>query len=353
MVERKLSDRRVRKYTDLISPRALKESIPLTDSGIRTVLNAREGIEKILDGNDQRKLLIVGPCSIHDIDQAKDYGQKLKDLAEEVRDHFLVVMRTFFEKPRTTVGWTGFVYDPDLNGLFRMKRGVSYTRELLVHLVDEEVPCAVELLNMSLPSYFDDAISWGAIGARTVESQLHRHLASGMSMVVGFKNDTKGNVQPAIDGMKTARESHCFPGTDQNGMLKVVDTIGNPYTHLILRGGIEPNYSAEHVANAQSMLKEDGLLPNVMVDCSHGNSGKKHENQLGVFYNVIRQITDGDQNIIGLMVESNLREGKQELGAGLSTKDCLELGVSVTDACLGWEQTAEMIHKGYAMIKKG
>ncbi len=294
--------------------------------------------------------MVIGPCSIHDIEAATDYAERLNGLRERVEDRFELVMRTYLEKPRTVVGWKGLVYEPYLDGQERIGDGLIIARQFLLSNAELGLPCATEFLDTFIPQYIGDLISWGAIGARTVESQIHRQMASGLSMPVGFKNNMSGDVKVAIDAMLAARHSHWFFGLDQYGRPSVVKTRGNTYTHIVLRGGNEgPNYDRESVARAQAMLREAGLPERLMIDCSHGNSGKDYRAQPVVFEDVIRQIYDGNLGIIGVMVESHINEGRQDVPEDIRE---LKYGVSITDSCIGWETTERLIMDAYRMLSK-
>ncbi|MFP4051846.1 MAG: 3-deoxy-7-phosphoheptulonate synthase [Thermoplasmata archaeon] len=292
---------------------------------------------------------MTGPCSIHDIEEAKDYADKVKRLSEKVEDELLLVMRVYLEKPRTTVGWKGLINDPHLNGSYDINAGLRKARELLTYTAEIGVPTGTEFLGSVTPQYIDDLISWVAIGARTTESQPHREMASGLSVPVGFKNDTKGNVEIAINGIKAARHPHSFRGINRDGEICIVDTTGNDHCHVVLRGGkngngYAPNYDSVSIERTLDLLRNEDLPENIVVDCSHGNSGKDHEKQPQVFRHVVQQMKDGNESIIGFMLESNLNEGNQSL-----SKDPSELkrGVSITDACIGWETTEELILDAY------
>ena len=336
-----VSDVNISKIEPLIPPEGLQRKLVLTPSAAQTVLDGRAAIERILRGDDPRLLIIVGPCSIHDEKAALEYGGRLVELAERVRDRILIVMRVYFEKPRTVLGWKGFINDPNLDGSFAVSDGVYRARKLLGQLAEMGLLAGTEFLDAIMPQYIADLISWAAIGARTTESQMHREMASGLSMPVGFKNGTDGNSQIAVDAMSTARAPHAFLGIDMEGRTCVVQTSGNAYGHLILRGGIHgANYEAATVAEVQQQLTDAGLPPRLMVDCSHANSEKDHRRQAIAFRDVIAQRLRGNGNIVGLMVESNLSEGRQELNDDPSK---LRYGVSITDACIGWEETDTLL----------
>jgi 3-deoxy-7-phosphoheptulonate synthase len=327
-------------------PCAITAELPLTTEAHATVVRGRREIRDILSGKDHRLLVVVGPCSIHDPAAARVYAEKLVQLRDRVQEKLLVLMRVYFEKPRTIVGWKGLINDPHLNGTFDMETGLRLARKLLLDVNGMGLPTATELLEPITPQYIDDLVSWAAIGARTTESQTHRQMASGLSMPVGYKNGTDGTLQTAIDAFRSARASHHFLGIDEDGKVAVVKTRGNSDGHVILRGGAgRPNYSPAIVADAAGQLAKAGLPQVLMVDCSHANSDKKHENQSGVWDNVIGQLNTARAGglaspIIGLMLESNLQAGRQDIPADLSK---LAYGVSVTDACIGWEETEKLL----------
>lgn len=322
-------------------PRVVLEELPASDRALETVVRGREAIADVLRGNDDRLLIVVGPCSIHDEKAALEYASRLAALNRELADRLLIVMRVYFEKPRTTIGWKGLINDPHLNGTFDIATGLRRARKLLLDINELGLPCGTEMLDPISPQYTAELVSWASIGARTTESQTHRQMASGLSMPVGFKNGTDGNIQTAIDAMEAARNPHCFLGIDLDGTTCIVHTTGNDLGHLILRGGrTGPNYDEEHVAAAVEMLITAGLPADVMVDCSHANSSKDHRKQENVFRYEIDQILRGNRSVIGLMLESNLFEGNQKIPADLSQ---LKYGVSVTDACIGWEKTEELL----------
>ena len=326
---------------NLISPGQIKKKLPLTESAAATVLQGRKQIQNILDGKDSRKFLIVGPCSIHDIQAAVEYAQKLKHIADKVKDRLLLVMRVYFEKPRTTVGWKGLINDPDLNDSFQIEKGLFTGRSLLIKIAEMGLPTATEALDPIAIDYFSELISWAAIGARTIESQTHREMASGLSMPVGLKNGTDGNVKVALDAMQASQTSHNFLGINEMGEISIFKTKGNAYGHVILRGGSgHTNFEREVIASVEDKLKASGLPQRIVIDCSHGNSRKNHKLQASVFANVIQQIVDGNKSIVGMMLESNLKEGNQKIPRDLSQ---LKYGVSVTDKCIGWEETEHLI----------
>jgi len=333
-------------YSRLLSPKELSDGYPVTEKVMDVVCNGRKEVEEILDGNDLRKLIIVGPCSIHDVGLAIEYAEKLKNLSEKVGDKFVLVMRAYFEKPRSVIGWNGFLTDPYLDGSNKMQEGLVMARKLLLKIGEMGVLAGTEFLNPVTPSYIGDLISWAAIGARTAESETHRQMASGLMMPVGFKNGTSGDLDVGINGMKSSTAPHSFFGIGSDGFVSQVDTHGNPYGHFILRGGNGvTNYDSESVVGAQDRLKELGVPPRVIVDCSHGNSGKDYKMQPKVFADVIEQVLAGNDNIVGMMLESNLKEGSQKISP--ETKDNLEKGVSITDGCIGWNETEEIILAAY------
>jgi len=319
----------------LLPPSALHDTEPASERAMRTVSSARHTVANILQGTDSRLLVVVGPCSIHDIGAAMDYAQRLKTLADEVKDQLFIVMRVYFEKPRTTVGWKGLINDPRMDDSFRIEEGLHIARKLLADLNDMGLPCGTEALDPITPQYLGDLIAWSAIGARTTESQTHRELASGLSSPVGFKNGTDGNLEVALNAMLAAAQPHAFLGINEFGQVALTHTRGNAFGHLILRGGSVPNYDSVSVAQAEAELTAAKLPVNIVVDCSHANSRKNHHLQSLVLKDVVGQITDGNRAIKGVMLESNLFEGNQKLGKPAD----LKYGVSITDACLGWEAT--------------
>ena len=325
----------------LITPEEIKEKLPLTDSAKKNVDKFRKEINYILEGKDNRKFLVVGPCSIHDIKAAKEYALKLKSLSEQVKDKLLLLMRVYFEKPRTTVGWKGLINDPHMDDSFHIEKGLLVARSLLLELADLELPAATEALDPIIPQYIGELISWSAIGARTIESQTHREMANGLSMPVGLKNGTDGNIQVALNALESARKTHHFLGINQKGRVSIFKTRGNAYAHIILRGGGgQPNFDTLNIKLVEKKLKDANLPARIVIDCSHGNSNKNHRLQATVFENVIQQIVYGNTSIVGLMLESNLYEGNQTIQLNLAQ---LKYGVSVTDKCIGWEETEKII----------
>ena len=320
----------------LISPAKVKEELPASRKVYQTVLGGRRAVQDILDRKDDRLFVVVGPCSIHDPKAAWEYAVRLKRLASRVKSTLLVVMRVYFEKPRTTTGWKGLVNDPAMDDSFHIQDGILLGRKLLLKFNDLGLPCATEALDPISIQYLGDLISWSAIGARTTESQTHRELASGLSMPVGLKNATDGGVQIAINGIKSARAQHHFLGINQKGTTAVIHTTGNPYAHIVLRGGAKPNYDQASIRACEAALEKENLPVNIVVDCSHGNSNKDYRLQPKSFRHVIGQVASGNKSVVGLMLESNLREGNQPIPKDLSK---LQYGVSVTDACINWDTT--------------
>lgn len=322
----------------MASPREVINELPNNEKINRVIYESREVIRNILAKKDSRFLVIVGPCSIHDKEATLEYAKKLSYLRKKYLDKLYIVMRTYFEKPRTTTGWRGLITDPNLDGTYDFNQGVRIAREILMDIVALKLPTATEFLDPIIPQYIADLISWVAIGARTIESQIHRELASGVSMPVGFKNNTDGNFQLAVDAMKTAQCAHSFLGINYAGLTSIVKTKGNKASHLILRGGTTgPNYSAVYVQEAQNMLAKANLSISIMVDCSHGNSGKDPRKQREVLRSVLEQRLSGCDSLIGVLLESNLKAGRQNIS------DKLEYGKSITDGCIGWEETEEIL----------
>lgn len=336
----RIDDVRIGAVRPLISPALLQDELPVPPSVQTLVEKTRAEIADILHGRDDRLVMIVGPCSIHDHDQAIEYARKLKAAAQTYKDDLLIVMRVYFEKPRTTVGWKGYINDPRLDGSFRINEGLRLARQLLLDISGLGLPTATEFLDLLSPQYIADLIAWGAIGARTTESQSHRQLASGLSCPIGFKNGTDGGVQVASDAIVAAAASHAFMGMTKMGMAAIFETRGNDDAHVILRGGKNgPNYDAEHVEASCAVLRKAGLREQVMVDCSHANSNKSHERQIEVAQDLARQLGQGEHRIVGVMVESHLEAGRQDLKPGVP----LKYGVSITDACLSWTQTEPVL----------
>ena len=342
------SDINVLENKVLPKPGELLRDIPRTNSQSQLILQARKEIHRIIFGDDTRLLLVVGPCSIHDTKAGLEYGQKLSDLAKDVSDQILLVMRVYFEKPRTSIGWKGLIMDPHLNNSADIEAGLQKARNFLRDIIDLGLPTATELLDPITPQYIADLICWSAIGARTTESQTHRQMASGLSMPLGFKNGTDGNLDTAINAIRAASSPQTFLGINQDGQASAVTTQGNPNCHMVLRGGTHgPNYSAADIQKVENSLKEAKLTPSIMVDCSHENSGKKPEQQPAVFNEILSQITSGNTSIIGAMLESNLNGGNQSLPASL---DELQYGVSITDGCINWESTEKLIRAAHSSL---
>ncbi|WP_299002661.1 3-deoxy-7-phosphoheptulonate synthase [uncultured Shewanella sp.] len=327
----------------LISPKALKQALPLSERGSQFVLNARQTVSNIVHKRDNRVLIITGPCSIHDLDAAKEYALKLKKLHDELSDEFFILMRVYFEKPRTTVGWKGMINDPDMDESFNVDKGLRQARELMIWLAELELPVATEALDPISPQYMSELVTWSAIGARTTESQTHREMASGLSMPVGFKNGTDGKLQVAINALESAASGHRFMGINQEGQVALLKTEGNPDGHVILRGGKKPNYDAQSVAECEEQLHAAKLNARLVIDCSHGNSSKDHAKQPLVCHDVFEQIRNGNKSIIGVMLESHLNEGNQSSNKPMSE---LTYGVSVTDACINWQTTEVLLRNG-------
>ncbi len=344
----KLLDTHIARSQVLLTPEEIKARLPLTGAAEETVLRSRQEIANILDGLDSRQFIVVGPCSIHDLEAAKEYAQKLKTLAERVSDRLLLVMRAYFEKPRTTVGWKGLINDPNMDDSFEIEKGLLLARQLLLEIAELGLPAATEALDPIVPQYISELISWSAIGARTIESQTHREMASGLSMPVGLKNGTNGSIEVAINAVQAAQKAHNFLGIDRQGKVSVFTTKGNQYAHVILRGGGgQANFDATAVRSVEEQLKAANLPARIVIDCSHGNSNKDHKRQGNVLDNIIGQIKAGNSSIVGMMLESNLLEGNQKIPTNL---DDLQYGVSVTDKCMAWEETEEIILTAHAAL---
>ena len=333
-------DLRIDRLRPLIPPAILMEQYPITDAASGTVADGRDAATRILRGEDSRLLVVVGPCSIHDVSAAREYGTRLKVEADRLAEDLLVVMRVYFEKPRTTVGWKGLINDPRLDGSFAINEGLGLGRSLLLDLANMGLGAGCEFLDTIMPQFIADLVTWGAIGARTTESQVHRELASGLSMPVGFKNGTDGNVQIAVDAVRAASHPHQFLSVTKQGVAAIVATRGNDACHIILRGGVRrPNYHAEDVEAAAKALQRAGLLPRLMIDCSHGNSGKDHARQPVVAREIAAQVADGSPHVFGVMLESHLVGGRQDVRPGQP----LTHGQSITDACLAWDDTVPVL----------
>ena len=334
-------DLRIREIKNVVPPQHIHDELPLTDAAACTTAEARNAIHQILSGEDPRLLVIIGPCSIHDSQAALEYAARLSKWKESLAEDLLIVMRVYFEKPRTRVGWKGLINDPDLDESFNINKGLRVARKLLIDINEMGLPAATEYLDLITPQYVSDLITWGAIGARTTESQVHRELASGLSCPVGFKNATDGTVQVAVDAIASASRPHHFLSLTKAGTSAIFSTTGNEDCHLILRGGKHPNYDVESVNQAAEILEQAGLAPRLMIDFSHGNSLKQYKRQLLVADDVAGQIAAGDDRIIGVMVESHLKEGRQDIKPGQP----LEFGKSITDACLGWEDSEQVLER--------
>src|SRR5690554_5473573 len=349
MADLPISDLNVSSNIPLITPEKLKEKIPLTDKARKTVSEGRQVVRDILDGKDHRLFIVIGPCSIHDLKAAHEYADRLKALADELADTLYIVMRVYFEKPRTTVGWKGLINDPFLDDSFRIEDGLHIGRQLLLDLAEKGLPTATEALDPITPQYLQDLISWSAIGARTTESQTHRELASGLSCAVGFKNGTDGNLGVAINALQSTASPHRFMGINAEGQVSIVTTKGNQYGHVVLRGGNgKPNYDSVSVALCEKELEKAGIKPNIMIDCSHANSNKDPALQPLVMDNVANQIAEGNNSIVGLMVESHIGWGSQPINKDLSQ---LQYGVSITDACIDWDTTVKAVRSMHAKVK--
>ncbi len=347
---RKIHDIRIQEVTPLASPDELKRQETVSEQTLLGISRWRDQIEDIIHRRDTRILGIVGPCSIHDEQGAYDYARRMKDLAEEVQDEILLVMRAYFEKPRTVLGWRGLILDPHLDGSNAIEEGIRLARRILLGISEIGLPVGTEMLDPILPQYIDDLVSWAAIGARTAESQVHRSLASGLSTPVGFKNSTSGNLKHAVNAIKSAASPASFIGVDPNGMTAIYRTTGNPSCHLILRGGSSgPNYHEDDVEHAENLLTQAGALASIIVDCSHGNSNKKYVRQQRVLRSVVDQLNFGNRSISGFMLESYLYEGRQDV---CSDKP-LTYGVSITDPCIGWDDTELIIRRAYERLKQG
>jgi 3-deoxy-7-phosphoheptulonate synthase len=342
------SNLRIRSLEPLVPPARLMALLPLDEAATATIVAGRRAVERVLAGEDPRLLAVVGPCSIHDLDVAHDYAGRLKRLADRVADRLLVVMRVYFEKPRTTVGWKGLINDPHIDDSFDVATGLRMARGLLIEVAQMGLASATEFLEPITPQYIADTIVLGAIGARTTESPTHRQMASGLSMPVGFKNSTDGSLQAAVDAMQSARAAHSFLGIDNEGGTAVVSTTGNPWGVLMLRGGRSgSNYSAEVMEEARTKLEKAGLPARIIVDCSHANSGKDPRRQSVVWRDVLEQRLAGDRSIVGLMLESNIQPGSQPVSRDRSQ---LQYGVSITDACIGWEETEALLLEAHAKL---
>ena len=340
-MQHQTDDLNIRDIKELLPPIALLERFPMSETAAATTFSSRKAIHNILQGKDQRLLVVIGPCSIHDTEAAIDYATRLQPLREKYADQLEIVMRVYFEKPRTTVGWKGLINDPNMNGSFKINDGLRTARELLLNINNLGLPTATEFLDVISPQYYADLMSWGAIGARTTESQIHRELASGLSCPVGFKNGTDGGIKVAVDAIGAATTSHHFLSVTKFGHSAIVETAGNPDCHIILRGGKTPNYGAKDVAEVEQGLEKSSLRPNIMIDFSHANSAKAFKRQLDVCHDVSEQIAQGNASIFGVMIESHINEGRQDLVNGKAE----QYGQSITDACIGWQDTEVVLEQ--------
>ena len=330
----------IHQFKPLTSPDDMKVDLPETEAASQIVAESRRQIERILRGEDRRRMVIVGPCSLHDLDATLDYARRLKKVQMELSQRVLIIMRAYFEKPRTTLGWKGMLYDPHLDLSYDIDFGIRQSRKILCEISKIGLPCATEFLDPIVPQYLADLISWAAIGARTTESQIHRQMASGLSMPIGFKNATDGNLNVALDAIKAASNPHSFLGIDRNGKVIIADTKGNKYGHLVLRGGTGgPNYASEYVAFAEILLQKQHVLNGMLIDCSHANSHKNHKRQREALFDITDQISASNTSIAGVMLESFIAEGRQSIGS----PGGLKYGVSLTDPCIGWDETEELI----------
>jgi 3-deoxy-7-phosphoheptulonate synthase len=345
----KTNNLKITGITPIIAPADLRQVFPLSEKDRAFVSRSRERIKDIIGRRDRRLMVVVGPCSIHDTEAAIEYAERLSALSRRVENQLLLIMRVYFEKPRTTVGWKGLINDPDMNSTHLISKGLGIARGLLSRITALEVPVANEMLDPITPEYVADMISWGAIGARTTESQTHRELASGLSFPIGFKNGTDGNLQIAMDAMKAAMHPHSFLGINREGRTSIIQTSGNPDLHIVLRGSSRKvNYHPADIANTEESLKKNGLLPTIMVDCSHGNSNKDYQKQPEVLESVVEQLLNGNRSISGVMIESNLEAGSQKIPADLGQ---LKYGVSITDACIDWVTTERILLYAHDRLK--
>lgn len=337
----------IESFSTLPSPQRIREDIPLTDQAARHTADGRHAIERILRRESGRFIVITGPCSVHNAEAALEYARRLKELSEKVHDRIVLVMRAYVEKPRTTLGWKGLIYDPDLDGSCDIERGLHLSRQLLRDIAEMGLPVGCEVLDPVMPQYLADLVSWAVIGARTTESQTHRQLVSGLSMPTGFKNPTDGSIKVAIEAIQTAAAHHSFLGVTDEGRSGFFRTKGNPHCHLVLRGGTSgPNYGAEHVAFARVLMEKVGVAPNIVVDCSHANSGKRAERQGVVMDDVVAQVAGGENALVGAMLESNLKAGRQTMTCAHD----IEPDQSITDACIGWDDTRDVILSVYDQL---
>ena len=346
---KKIHDLNIESYSPITPPQIYREDVAISDFSSKVVAESREAVSKIIDGQDKRILLITGPCSIHDVDAGLEYAGRLTELSKEVKN-FYIVMRVYFEKPRTTVGWKGLINDPDLDNTFKLDKGYRKARTFLAGVTSMGMPTATEFLDPFTPQYLADFVSWGAIGARTTESQTHRQMASGLSMPIGFKNGTGGSIQIAVDAMTAARGEHAFLGINEQGQSCIIHTTGNKYSHLILRGSTQgTNFDEKSVSDALSLVESQGMNPTVVVDCSHANCGKDHKKMNIAFKELIRQRSKKiNPGIVGIMLESHINEGNQPL----NNPQSLKYGVSITDACINWQTTSDLIFEAQKNIRQ-
>lgn len=345
----KTSNLKIKSITPIIAPGELRQVFPQSEETGEFVNASRSHIKNILKGKDPRLMIVVGPCSIHDPKGALEYATRLAKLANELSDQLFIIMRVYFEKPRTTIGWKGLINDPDMNGTHQISKGLGIARRLLSEITGMLLPVATEMLDPITPDYLADFLSWGAIGARTTESQTHREMASGLSFPIGFKNGTDGNLQIAIDAMNAALHSHNFLGINREGKTSIIQTTGNPDVHVVLRGGKKPNYYPDDIKKTEELLEKGGLFPTIMVDCSHGNSEKDHEKQPLVLESVVDQIIAGNRSISGVMIESYLEAGNQSIPMDLSQ---MKYGVSITDKCINWDTTERVLRDAHDRLRK-
>jgi len=348
MIEREAN---VIERSPLPLPNEVSNGFYVKKNAKKTIYKGRKEIKNVLDGKRNKLMMVVGPCSIHNIEEGEEYAKYLKSLSDDVDDKILLIMRAYFEKPRTNLGWNGLVYDPDLDGTADIEKGLRISRKLLYEIADIGLPTATEFIGSDVSQYYGDLISYAAIGARTSESQSHRHMASGLSMPVGIKNGTCGNYEKAINGVLAAKNPHSYMGADSNGKISRIRTKGNPYAHIILRGGESgPNYDSEHIKKVLRLQEKKGIDKGVVIDASHSNSGKDYSKQPDIVYNVVEQKLNGNNKIAGVMVESNIKSGSQDFEYPCRDISKLKRGLSITDSCLGWKETKKMIEKVYSML---
>ena len=347
---KRLENIRIKKSVRLETPVEIKLQLPCSNDIHEFISTSRKTIAQILDGKiTNKKIVIIGPCSIHNIQEALEYAKFIQKMQLQYGKHLFIIMRSYFTKPRTRLGWKGLMYDPEIDGSSDIKKGIYLSRELLLTLAKMKIPCSMEYLDTISPQYFDDLLSWGAIGARTIESQIHRELASGISTAIGFKNSTNGDIKLAIDAIKSANRGHCFLGCSLDGFISNIETRGNPHCHLILRGGTNgPNYDRDSVELSKQILMDNDLVPNIVIDCSHGNSEKIFKRQLDVVSSIVEQWDSGEKSIIGVMIESNLQEGKQKI----KPKSQLKWGLSITDSCLGLEDSEKALKSMFKCLQQ-